>query len=114
MAESRSVADQRAAEEREQQQLEQFLAHAARIPELQTRLRGVDPYEVVEIAAAKGYRFGVFTLHRAVCTGYAMPKVQQGALPGPAKGQVVSLLGGSPPSPTSTGRCWRRAGGWAA
>lgn len=55
MAYSRSVADQRAAEEREQQQLEQFLAHAARTPELQTRLRGVDPYEVVEIAAAAGY-----------------------------------------------------------
>jgi hypothetical protein len=77
MADSRSGAEQRAAEEREQQQLEQFLAHAAGSPELQQRLRGVDPYEVVEIAAAEGYQFGVFTLHRAVCTGYAMQKVRQ-------------------------------------
>ncbi|WP_048018007.1 Nif11-like leader peptide family natural product precursor [Synechococcus sp. GFB01] len=77
MADGRTAAEQRAAEEQEQQQLEQFLAHAARSPELQARLKGVDPYEVVEIAAAEGYRFGVFTLHRAVCTGYAMPKVRQ-------------------------------------
>ena len=77
MADSNGVADQRTAEEREQQQLEQFLAHAARNPELQARLKGVDPYEVVEIAAAEGFQFGVFTLHRAVCTGYAMPKVRQ-------------------------------------
>lgn len=77
MADSSSVAQQRAAEEREQQQLEQFLAHAARTPELQARLRGVDPYEVVDIAAAEGFQFGVFTLHRAVCTGYAMAKVRQ-------------------------------------
>ncbi|MFM7753713.1 MAG: Nif11-like leader peptide family natural product precursor [Cyanobium sp.] len=76
MAEFRSVAEERAAEEQEQRQLEQFLAHAARSPELQARLKGVDPYEVVEIAAAEGFHFGVFTLHRAVCTGYAMPKVR--------------------------------------
>lgn len=43
MARNTSVAEQRAAEEREQQQLEQFLAHAARSPELQARLKGVDP-----------------------------------------------------------------------
>ncbi|MEB3352635.1 MAG: Nif11-like leader peptide family natural product precursor [Cyanobacteriota bacterium] len=76
MADSRPVAEQRAAEDREQQQLEQFLALAARTPALQARLKGVDPYKVVEIAAAEGYHFGVFTLHRAVCTGYAMPKVR--------------------------------------
>ena len=40
-------------------------------------MRGVDPYEVVDIAAADGFQFGVFTLHRAVCTGYAMAKVRQ-------------------------------------
>ncbi len=77
MAESRTAAEQRAAEEQEQRNLERFLAHAARHPELQARLKGVDPYEVVEIAAAEGYDFGVFTLHRAVCTGYAMGKVRQ-------------------------------------
>lgn len=76
MADSRTVAEQRSVEEREQEQLEQSLAHAARTPDLQERLKGVDPYEVVEIAAAEGYQFGVFTLHRAVCTGYAMPKVR--------------------------------------
>ena len=77
MADSNGVADQRTAEEREQQQLEQFLAHAARNPELQARLKGVDPYEVVDIAAVEGFQFGVFTLHRAVCTGYAMLRVRQ-------------------------------------
>jgi hypothetical protein len=77
MTDSRSTAAQRAAEELEQEQLEEFLAHAARTPELRARLKGVDPYEVVEIAAAEGYHFGVFTLHRAVCTGYVMPKVRQ-------------------------------------
>ena len=76
MAENRSVEEQRAAEEQEQRELEQFLAHAARNPDLQVRLKGVDPYEVVEIAAAEGFQFGVFTLHRAVCTGYAMAKVR--------------------------------------
>ena len=40
MANIRSVAEQRAAEEREQLQLEQFLAHTARTSELQARLRG--------------------------------------------------------------------------
>jgi hypothetical protein len=77
MLDGRTVADQRAAEEQEQRQLEEFLAHAARSPDLQARLKGVDPYEIVEIAAAQGYHFGVFTLHRAVCTGYAMRKVRQ-------------------------------------
>jgi hypothetical protein len=77
MAEGGSVSEQRAVEEREQLQLEQFLAHAARTPELQARLKGVDPDEVVDIAAAEGFQFGVFTLHRAVCTGYAMAKVRQ-------------------------------------
>ncbi len=76
MAEPRTSAELRAAEEEEQRNLERFLAYAARHPELQARLRGVDPYEVVEIAAAEGYDFGVFTLHRAVCTGYAMGKVR--------------------------------------
>jgi Nif11 domain len=76
MAVNRSVAEQRAAEEREHQQFEQFLSHAAGNPALQERLRGADPYEVVEIAAAEGFRFGVFTLHRAVCTGYVMPRVR--------------------------------------
>jgi hypothetical protein len=64
MAESNGMAEQRAAEEREQQQLEQFLAHAACNPELQARLKGVDPYEVVETAAVEGFQLGVFTLHR--------------------------------------------------
>jgi hypothetical protein len=61
-------------EERELEQLEGFLAHAARSPELRARLRGADPYEVVEIAEAEGFSFGVFTLHRSVCTGYVMPR----------------------------------------
>jgi hypothetical protein len=60
-------------EERELEQLERFLAHAAGSPDLRARLRGADPYEVVEIAAAEGFHFGVFTLHRSVCTGYVMP-----------------------------------------
>ncbi len=77
MADQRTVAEQQAAEEEEQRQLELFVAHAARHPDLQTRLKGVDPYEVVEIAASEGYHFGVFTLHRAVCTGYVMPKIRQ-------------------------------------
>jgi hypothetical protein len=61
-------------EERELEQLEHFLAHAAGSPELRARLRGADPYEVVEIAAAEGFHFGVFTLHRSICTGYVMPR----------------------------------------
>lgn len=77
MADHRTVAEQQAAEEEEQRQLELFIAHAARHPDLQTRLKGVDPYEVVEIAASEGYDFSVFTLYRAVCTGYVMPKVRQ-------------------------------------
>lgn len=77
MTGGKSAANQRAAEEEEQRQLEAFLAHAARTPALQAQLRGVDPYQVVEIGAAEGFHFGVFTLHRAVCTGYAMPKVRQ-------------------------------------
>jgi hypothetical protein len=76
MAGTKSGSEQRAAEEQEQRELERFLAHAARQPDLQARLKGVDPYEVVEIAAAEGFQFGVFTLHRAVCTGYAMAKVR--------------------------------------
>jgi hypothetical protein len=76
MAENRSGAEQRGAEEQEQRELERFLAHAARTPDLQARLKGVDPYEVVVIAAAEGFQFGVFTLHRAVCTGYPMAKVR--------------------------------------
>ncbi|MEB3353468.1 MAG: Nif11-like leader peptide family natural product precursor [Cyanobacteriota bacterium] len=63
-------------EQREWLQLERFLAHAAQSPELQERLKGMDPYEVVEIAAREGFRFGVFTLHRSICTGYVMPKVR--------------------------------------
>ncbi|MFM8276318.1 MAG: Nif11-like leader peptide family natural product precursor [Cyanobium sp.] len=49
--------------------MERFLAYAAHHPELQARLKGVDPYEVVEIAAAAGFSSSVFTLHRPVCTG---------------------------------------------
>ena len=64
MADGSNGAEQRTAEEREQRQLEQFLAHASGDPELQARLKGVDPYEVVDIAAAEGFQFGVFTLHR--------------------------------------------------
>ncbi len=63
-------------ERREQEQLELFLAHAARTPELRLRLHRVDPYEVVDIAAAEGFQFGVFTLHRSICTGYVMPSVR--------------------------------------
>lgn len=77
MADNRSGAEQLAAEEREQELLERFLAHAGRTPALQARRKGVDPYTVAEIAAAEDDHFGVFTLHRAVCTGYAMPKVRQ-------------------------------------
>jgi hypothetical protein len=82
VGERSSAADQRAAEERtaeerEQRQLEAFLAHTARTPSLRARLQGVDPYEVVKIAATEGFDFGVFTLHRTVCTGYAMPRVRQ-------------------------------------
>lgn len=77
MAGTKSAAEQRAAEEQEQRKLERFLAHAARTPDLQARLKGLDPYEVVELAPADGFHFGVFTLHRAVCTGYAMPKLRQ-------------------------------------
>jgi transposase len=76
MTDHRSSAEQRADEEREQEQLERFLVHAARTPELRARLRSIDPYEAVEIAAAEGFHFGVFTLHRAVCTGYVMPRVR--------------------------------------
>jgi hypothetical protein len=76
MAGTKSGSEQRAAEEQEQRELERFLAHAARQPDLQARLKGVDPYEVVEIAAVEGFQFGVFTLHREVCTGYAMAKVR--------------------------------------
>jgi len=56
----------------EQQQLERFLDHAAASAELQRRLKGLDPYQVVAIAAEEGFAFGVFTLHKAVCTGYVM------------------------------------------
>jgi hypothetical protein len=61
-------------EERELEQLERFLAHAAGSAAVRARLRGADPYEVVEIAAAEGFHFGVFTLHRSICTGYVMPR----------------------------------------
>jgi hypothetical protein len=61
-------------EERELEQLERFLAHAAGSPDLRGRLKGADPYEVVDIAAAEGFHFGVFTLHRSICTGYVMPR----------------------------------------
>lgn len=44
---------------------------------LQQRQSGPHPNPYVDIAAAEGFQFGVFTLHRAVCTGYAMPKVRQ-------------------------------------
>ncbi|MEB3361769.1 MAG: hypothetical protein VKI42_06550 [Synechococcaceae cyanobacterium] len=77
MADSRSAAEQRAVEEPEQQQPAPFLVHAACTPELWSRLRGVDPDEVVDIPAAEGYKFGVFTLHRAVGTGCARPKVRK-------------------------------------
>jgi hypothetical protein len=60
-------------EERDLEQLKRFLAHAAGSPELRTRLRGVDPYEVMEITATEGFHFGLFTLHRSFCTGYVMP-----------------------------------------
>jgi len=63
-------------EKREQEQLERFLAHAARSQELRRQLRNVDPYQVVEIAAAEGFHFGVFTLHRNVCTGYVMHRAR--------------------------------------
>jgi hypothetical protein len=63
-------------ERREQEQLEAFLAHAARSPELRVKLRRVDPYQAVDIAAAEGFHFGVFTLHRNVCTGFVMPKTR--------------------------------------
>jgi hypothetical protein len=56
----------------EQEQLERFLVHAAASERLRTSLRGVDAYQVVAIAAEEGFRFGVTTLHRAVCTGYVM------------------------------------------
>jgi len=46
------------------------------MPELQARLRGVDPDAVVEIAAAVGYPFGVRTLHRSVCSSDAMTKLR--------------------------------------
>ncbi len=65
------------AEEQEQRELELFLARAARTPGLQARLKRLDPYEVVELAAAEGFHFGVFTVHWAVCTGFVMPKVRQ-------------------------------------
>ncbi len=61
-------------EERELEQLERFLAHATGSPDLRGRLKGADPYEVVDIAAAEGFHFGVFTLHRSICTGYVMPR----------------------------------------
>ncbi|WP_094592432.1 Nif11-like leader peptide family natural product precursor [Vulcanococcus limneticus] len=57
------------------EQLEHFLTHAARTPGLRARQHDVDPYEVVEIGAAEGFQFGIFTLHRAVCTVLAMPMV---------------------------------------
>jgi hypothetical protein len=76
MVDSKTSAEQRSAEQQEQLALERFVAHAARRPELQARLKGVDPYEVVDIAAAEGFHFGVFTLHRSVCTGYVMPKLR--------------------------------------
>ncbi len=56
----------------EQEQLERFLEHAAASKTLRTRLRGMDAYQVVAIAAEEGFAFGVTTLHRAVCTGYVM------------------------------------------
>ncbi|WP_216910809.1 Nif11-like leader peptide family natural product precursor [Synechococcus sp. CCY 0621] len=59
-------------EAEEQDQLERFLAHAAISERLRTRLSGLDAYQVVAIADAEGFRFGVTTLHRAVCTGYVM------------------------------------------
>ncbi len=61
-------------EEREQEQLERFLAHAARSPQLRARLKGADPYEVVNLAEEAGFQFGVFTLHRSICAGYVMPR----------------------------------------
>lgn len=77
MADSRSAAEQWAVEEREQQQLAQFLDHAACTPELWSRLNGVDPDEVVDIAAADGYQFGAFNPQRAMGTGCARPKVRE-------------------------------------
>lgn len=59
-------------EAEEQDQLERFLAPAAISERLRTRLSGLDAYQVVAIADAEGFRFGVTTLHRAVCTGYVM------------------------------------------
>ena len=59
-------------DQREQDELERFLDHAAASPELGARLKGRDPYEVVEIAEAEGFHFSTFTLHKAVCTGYVM------------------------------------------
>ncbi len=53
MAGTKGEAEQRAAELQEQRGFERFLAHAERTPDPQIRLRGLDPYGVVEIVAAE-------------------------------------------------------------
>ncbi|KEF41652.1 MAG: hypothetical protein ER33_10285 [Cyanobium sp. CACIAM 14] len=60
----------------EQEQLERFLDAVSRSAELRSRVQGADPYTIVEIAGELGFRFGVFTLHRATCAGVVMRRAE--------------------------------------
>ena len=58
----------------EQEQLDRFLELVEQSPQLRSRLKGADPYTVVEIAEQEGFQFGVVTLYKSTCTGYVMKR----------------------------------------